>query len=180
MPSRKSSRNQNDYIASNSVRWAIRCEQGNVGTINVRSLTSTWKPCLSRGKGMVKKKWKSFMTFAIKGGAFWVPLRFSRPQKQGFFVQKHWFKPFLVCFENGKWKSAKKSFNIVSFFWTLPLTVWFVVLWQCFGCVCGRGEGGSVKEKSFFLYFYFTKHQLSPPHPLRNPLLTLLMAFSQW
>ena len=84
------------------------------------SLTSTWKPCLSRGKGRFKKKWKSFMTFAIKGGGSWVPLSFSRPQKQVFFVQKHW-QPFLVCFENGKWKKVSSVFSGSKFSYLLTV-----------------------------------------------------------
>ena len=47
------------------------------------------------------------MTFAIKGGGRVSPaIKLFRSQKQVFWVQKHCFKPVLVCFENGKWKKV--------------------------------------------------------------------------
>ena len=79
------------------------------------SLTSTWKPCLSRGKGRFKKKWKSFMTFAIKGGGSWVPLSFSRPQKQ-VFCPKTLTALFSVFW---KWKMEK---SVKFFYWVKIFT----------------------------------------------------------
>ena len=42
------------------------------------------------------------MTFANWGGRVSHAIKLYQPQKQVFLVQRHCFKPFLVCFENGK------------------------------------------------------------------------------